>query len=539
MKRFIQAKYLTYIFPIILGFLYAGAEQFIISNGDFTITTPSFLARLFIYSSIFSVVFYLIFTLLSKKHKTNTQANIQNLKFKSILKTWIILILCWLPVYIMLFPGVMIGDTSIQIAQYLNGEGFADWHPFLTTFIFGWFISIFGANQAMVGVGVFIAIQMLLASFTLAFLCNYIGYITKSNKFKIAALILFAFPIAPLSFMNMNKDDIFCIFFIWFCISFCEVWRTRGEILKNKKFIFFFIIFSILACLTKKTGAYIIPCSLFALIFLVTTRRQKIITSVTTVSVVALIHFIIPTFIFPIINVSPGPKSEALAVPIQLVSSAAIAYPEDFSQDDQQIINDTIAVGYNNIKDKYNSYTVDPIKGTGSPNSSSSGAFLKLFIREGIKHPWTYIKAELGLQNGWSTFTTPNGKNNTYSRSTDSYSANTLTEEITWPEASVASKVFASLYASITKIPVVNTIFFVGVWASFVPILILFLIFRHGKNITKSLLAVLPLLLSFVLLYICPVSTHQRYMLPMFYTGVLFIAVLYINYHNSSKKKET
>lgn len=537
-----KGKKLAYIIPFMMGFLFAGADQFIKYNGYFEWYDSAFLIKVIFYSTLFTILFssirYMVLI-----YMRNRDLN-QKLEFKNrkkemgeILKYWVIIILAWLPTYVCLFPGVVDGDTAIMIVQALSGEKFRDWHPFFDTILFGKFAAI-KENNIMFGVGIYCTILMLLASILCSVVVWYCGVITGNRPIRRMVLVLFVLPIAPITFMRMDKDGIFSFFFTLYCICYCELFRSKLRILKSGRYDLLLGISIIGACLTKKTGIYVVVFSLLMVAAINTVRKLRVLVVIIGMSVFVIIQIFIPKFLFPIINVEKGPISEALAVPIQQIAKVTCMYPEDFSTSDIQIINDIISVGFENIPENYDDYLVDPIKGMGIKNEDSLGDFIKLWCRELIKHPWVYICTELGLESGWVSFENHYGYPNVYNRAVDSEVCNFMAPEVKWPYATKLSQIYSYCYETITEIPLINIVFYTPIWAMCVPMLLLFLFFTIDQIKIRDLVMFAPLILSMALLWICPVSTHLRYMIPMFFGAPLFVALLINHYSMSMQKSE-
>ena len=311
----------------------------------------------------------------------------------------------------------------------------------------------------------------------------------------------------------MNKDTTFTICFMLFCVLYCEVWRSRGALLKRPSFLVVLVVVALSAIFTKKTGSYLISAALILLIFMIGKKTLRCVAAFIGVVLLLFAQTFVPSVVFPRINVEPGPKQEMLAIPEQQLARI--------------VSDDVISVGFNGIDKNYDDYLVDPIKGTDVPNEDSIGAFLKLWIKKGLEHPWQYIATEIGLQSGWISFSGNAAKGAyVYSSPTDSSSANSLSDKVKWPEASTASSVWASWYTDLSNIPILNLPMYVCVWATIIPFGIVFFIWRKAEHVIDALVPQMPLLLSMGMLLLCPTSGHARYMLPMMLTAPIFIAIL-------------
>ena len=151
---------------------------------------------------------------------------------KHMIKYMLIMLLCWLPYYILLFPGTGNGDTSRQIIMFFHerkdmlldySPNVADnvyitnMHPFFTTVIFGIFaklgVNLFGDIE--IGVGIYTFIQMVLYSVVFSYIICYFEKQGLNKRFKNIILVFIALcPLFPLYSICMLKDTMFALCYI-------------------------------------------------------------------------------------------------------------------------------------------------------------------------------------------------------------------------------------------------------------------------------------------------------------------------------------
>ena len=523
--------------PIFLGLLFGAAARFYETEGQFSPLDPIFLLEWCFYSFLFVAAFLIferVMLSLIKRREENQVSDVDELP-EFIAPSWsgmkryaLITTICWIPTYLCLFPGVMVGDTADQIESYISGSAIFDWHPFLDTFLYGKFFDIGGISDPMLGMGVLVALQVIFAIFVVSYVAYYVKTIVGTRHAGAITLVFLAvYPMAILTFMTINKDTTFTIIFMLFTLLYCEVWRSRGNLLKKPSFLVVFILVALLTAFTKKTGPYLVSATLMLMIFMKGKKSTKCSICLGGIALLLFAQVFVPAVVFPKINVVPGPKQEMLAIPEQQLARIVKDSPEEFSEGEKQVINDVIAVGFDGIAENYNNYLVDPIKKTYVPNEESIPAFLKLWIKKGLQHPWQYIATEIGLESVWFSFSGPSlGSAHFYISYTDSESANLLADKVTWPGPTHASQVWSSFYTRLANTPILNFLIYVCVWASIVPFALAFFIFRRSKHIINALVCQMPFLLSFAMLMLCPTSSHPRYMLPMMFAAPIFIAIL-------------
>ena len=162
----------------------------------------------------------------------------------------LVLFVLWLPYYISMWPATIHGDFLMQVLQLfhyptmlqhqLTSDGvnvlYSNDHPFLHTQLVGLFIK-FGIkiNNKALGYGMYTFLQMT------AYIGGISAIITTLYKFGAnhrilkAALGAYAlFPVFPLYAIMVGGDSFFALFFLWFMVGILWIFKTQGDVLKNK-----------------------------------------------------------------------------------------------------------------------------------------------------------------------------------------------------------------------------------------------------------------------------------------------------------------
>ena len=181
--------------PILLGILFSMGDFVVANQGKLDISSPA----LFLHAIVFSALFIALFSLLDialnqlSAARANKQRSSHNKDDKedeepasessisclsknieaffssrkrATFTIWVLIIVCWLPYLIALYPGVYWADTSSQLIQYYGGAPLTNHHPLLDTLLFGCF-SIFGEtffSSKSAGLYILICIQAISAA---------------------------------------------------------------------------------------------------------------------------------------------------------------------------------------------------------------------------------------------------------------------------------------------------------------------------------------------------------------------------------------
>ncbi len=502
------------------------------NNADFIRISLFVFIRACFFTCGYIIVWYHISLLVMKKYDALVQKGVlfgstpaeYNMK-REIIRTALITFVCWLPYYILLFPGTGNGDTSRQIIMFFHERKdmlldyspnvaedvyITNMHPFFTTVIFGLFAKlgteVFGKIE--IGIGIFTFIQMVMYTLVFAYTLCYFESRGLSRKMKrILHVFIAVCPLFPLYSICMLKDTMFALTYILLTLGLFEIYRSRGEIFRNKKFIVFMLIDSLLFTLAKNQGVYFL---IVILIVSVIVYRREIIR--------ILIAFGLPVVFFmglwtpvilPAAKVAQGGKQEMLGALFQCTARYLVYYPDEVTQEEKEAIDGVL--DYEQIPELYSPQLQDPVKFTFKQDSTSEdmknyfGAFFSMFK----KHPVCYIDAI--INNAFGFFDVSRMSKMAYTYFWNKIDKdNKLYVEGAFPRL---QKIGYKLIFFIQRFPVINIIFSVGTY-TMISIFLILLIIRN-KQYGKLYPAIVTIL-SILLLVISPAGGNFRYTMPMF-----------------------
>ena len=188
----------------------------------------------------------------------------------SIFVITLILLICWLPVIGILYPGSLNNDGWGQIRQ-VGYKLYTNQHPMFDTLVMAGFIYYLAHlwnGKWQLAIFTYTIIQTIIMSFVLAYTLTY-----SKKKLKVNSKILFCiliiygvFPIFPGTVQAISKDTLFSWVYVLFLVNFLEMIRTKMTCLERKRNIIYTIILSILCAFTKRIGIYVVLASFFILL---------------------------------------------------------------------------------------------------------------------------------------------------------------------------------------------------------------------------------------------------------------------------------
>lgn len=479
--------------------------------------------------------------------------------FGSTRKSWIIrgliIFLCWLPYMIMLFPGIIWFDTGQQISAFLGlpvweHVGIAagtiwDHHPFFDTYIFGLF-ALLGIKLGNLQIGLFILVilQNLAICATFAYLFGYLSSKFSVSK-KLLATLFFCIclvPVLPILFCSLVKDTIHAVFFLPWMILYTEAVRSRLSAFTKPTFTIFFSALTLFSGLTTKTGAIIVVIATFSLIFTKTTTFRRSIGPLIATCYILTTSVIMPLVLYPILHIAPADTGQYFVLPLQMTGRWAKDHPGEATQEEINIINDFSIVPYSQMSERYSPFIADPVADFRLKNPELSADYLKVWLKQGIRHPKSYIDAFVALESSWFSIDRPYTETGvpTYSvyphppyENIDNRMDIPLTTDVNWsllqdyvsPSTTARSSTVESLYSRFEHIPIVNILSYQSFWTWLIPMGCLLNILSRKRDKAHLFLLTFPYWLSLLSLYPGATAFYMRYMIGLIYI-VPMLAVL-------------
>ena len=537
----------SYLVPVILGTLF-GMCSFI-GQHEGKIDTRNILlyANILFYILLFTLFFFTIIKMIAyaNQHRSSLDkpfAPLYKLTLdwspRSVITLWCAVTVLWIPYFIAYFPGVYWYDTSWQLMEYFDSSvPFTDHHPFMMTYLFVGFTYIGMAlfKNAIYGLYLLIIVQSLLSTLAIASIVCYTSKHRVPWKCRFLTLLFLAIcPIIPMMSMSLAKDTFNTPFFVFFSIAFCELWRTQGAILKSIPFDIFLITNALIVSLTKKTVLYIITLALFLLACIVVKYwRRKLVTIALTSIPYLTVGILIPTFVLPALHITPGENSEILAVPMEQVANVVHNHKDDLSASEINRIQQIYRMNVDQLQNAYCWYKADPIKGQ-ELSSEDEQALIAIWSKQLVKYPGDMIAGWAGLSTAWFSFNVvaenrqnlnmllPINNSNHHYQGIERY--------VPWTDNTKAGNAVGKFYTNtILNVPLFNIIYQKALWATILPFVAIFLIFRFNRNNKLNLLVLnMPMLLTMLVLFAGPISIYSeatRYVLPMMYIVPLFLSL--------------
>lgn len=475
----------------------------------------------------------------------------KKIDLSSFIQTAILILACWLPIWLIRFPGNLDPDTLWQIMQPYGLSPASDHHPWFATLVFYgfWrFGDVVGSHSA--SILIYMVFQGVASALCISAVVNYIRCFTNSRPLCRAVLVFYClYPIIPMFSQTMAKDMLFGLFWILFLLMYFEIIRTRGEVLASKPFVVKLLLLLLILMLVKKTSLYIVL--LLALPLLIGSSRlyrKRLIVSIGTP--VILFCVLWSSIILPAFGIQKGSEAEMLSVPSQQVAYLVRECGDTFTDEDWS----TLARVYSEpsvLGDLYTPGRADATKALWRSDSTVSDklSFIAWYLSAFMEHPRECLisAAAITLPLFYPDSTTEGDESLLFYRDnlpgTDSEGS--LEQTMMGFSSGLADMddlkgLFSGLYRNqfIAKVSdafdyclqstmsIVPILFSKALFATYIPLFVFVYLVSRGFGI-KAICYLAPAFVTLLSLAFGPIAL-PRYMVSVVYVAPLFLAVPFI-----------
>ncbi|MBC5687544.1 hypothetical protein H8S37_01160 [Mediterraneibacter sp. NSJ-55] len=440
-------------------------------------------------------------------------------------------ILCWIPYFLAYYPGIITDDAEWQLAQAIGLRSYSNHQPWIHTMLHRLFyflgFSLFHTPNA--GVAACVIAQMCVMAGSYAYLLMTF-YKEKLHKYFIFGCLLFfaVIPFNAVYAVTLWKDVLLGAVVLLFSLSIWKIIR-KSEAGKGAGDYVLFGITGVLLCILRSNGyyAYLLCIPFFILFF---KRKRKIIIPICITTVMLTVFYKGPVLEY--YEVEPPDRIESLSVPAQHIARV-IADGGELTREQYELLER--AVDVSQIKEVYFPTISDPIKTlvreTGDQEyiEKHKWDYFKLWLELGVRHPSTYLKAQIDQTKGYwypdvqYWVTTTMLKENDWGMFRDSKLPDSVVKGMEFWE---------NIYIDI---PVLGLLWSIGFYTW-----MLFVLAGVSIKKGKSILPFLPVLTILISLFIAtPVQAEFRYSYAMITTMPLFVVIGCSNLQERKNEKNS
>lgn len=320
------------------------------------------------------------------------------------LKIWFIIMLCWIPFWILMWPAIFSFDLPIQLPEGVTGH-YTNWHPVFHT-IYAYYSMVAGVkffNSSIIGCVIYVLPQFLVMSSVFAY-CIYVFKKNNISKFvRILSLLFFAlYPVHWVFVITLTKDVLFAGFVLLITILFFDMYCDEKTFFVSKKNIFLMFIAVCGILLFRSIGILLV---LFLILISLIKYKKHVIKISFAMILPAIIYLWFALYGFQMLNIAPTRPEEAISVPLQQYARVMRNNCDEISQEDKDDFFSIVPV---DSIDRYCHHNTDYMKFNvyvnwqkrlfnGELYIKDKQKYKEMWVRAGKKYPAEYTKAFLCL----------------------------------------------------------------------------------------------------------------------------------------------
>lgn len=400
--------------------LTAGKQLHTVEN--FAVTAPALWIQMLVLTVYFTGFVWFVFQWIAEKTSGNsdkskgqqsqTETNDVNTNsrqgLKSFLLTWLVIFICWIPVFLAFYPGAFVYDAQDEYVQVAARE-FSTHHPLCHVLALGGFVCLGNKlfDSYNIGIAMYTIFQMVVLSGVFAYTVSWLR--THLSKKLCLGVTLFygLFPVIPMYAVCSAKDTLFNAAFLLMLVQLmklleCTFGEKNGKLTAKSKEVSFgikdavlFVLASAAMMLLRNNGVYAyIVLFVFALAMAVFRwKKEKFFLKLTVCMLTAFVLYSgVDKTLTLVLHADDSENQELLTVPIQQLARTYKYSPEIFSQEEKErlfsyIPEDILAI--------YDADLSDLVKANfdNQRYAQDSSGFWNLWFHGLKEKPVTYLNA--------------------------------------------------------------------------------------------------------------------------------------------------
>ena len=311
-----------------------------------------------------------------------------------------IILLAWLPYFLIYFPGNVTPDSIDQILQATGYWTVNNHHPVFHTFFIMLAMNIGRAIQNYhLGVAIYSFSQMIVMAAIFSYCVYFMAKKKVALNFRVITLMFFAlYPVHAIYSITMWKDIPFGVFMLLFTICLTKIVTDTDSFLSSKENILLFILLTVSMLLLRNNALHAL---IIALPFVLYLNKKYLKKLVTIFLVIFITHWIITGPIYSSMNIRSGSIREALSIPMQQFARVVRDKYQYLSDSDLEKIHRFLPV--ENLGQLYNPRLSDPVKDHFSDEAFNENRleFIGMWGRLFFRFPGVYVESFLSNSYGY------------------------------------------------------------------------------------------------------------------------------------------
>ena len=300
------------------------------------------------------------------------------------------IMLLWLPILFIFYPGSVMNDTRYQIMGWLGLKPITASHPVLTTVFYGALYQIGAAMQGQAK-GIFLALlfQALVTAAAMGLTASCVYRYTKSRAWFWATVAFFGvLPVWQSAAQALLGDVLHTGCFLLFVCVYLKCIREREKSWRN---VLLLLLTAILVAYTRRaTFCLAVICILVAALW---HWRSFLLPYLGMLAVFMGLFWFSNNVLYPWLNIAPELKSENYSLQFQQVALYCRTYQDEMTVEEKAIVDSTL--DYDKIIEAYTPMISDEVKSTFHDTELPHDDFWQLYRQMLRRHPMLFVKAAI------------------------------------------------------------------------------------------------------------------------------------------------
>lgn len=315
------------------------------------------------------------------------------------LLTFLLLLLCWLPVLLAVYPGFFVYDAQDEYLQVAS-RTFSTHHPLVHVLLLGGIICAVHkvTDSYNLGIACYTVFQMILVSGGFTFLLSYLRKKKVSRTLRFISMLYFGlFPVIVMFTLCSAKDALFSTALLILLICLLEMNLDSDSFFASKGWLLLTGASATGMMLLRNNGLYafvfLIP---FLAFYQKKYRKRVLIWAAISIAGCLLVNGGLKVAF----HADDSENQEILTVPIQQLARTYKYEPEVFSEEDVKTLHEILP---EEALVMYNARLSDPVKYRfrNDAFAADKGKYIKLWAKIGLKKPLSYLNAWLMTSYGF------------------------------------------------------------------------------------------------------------------------------------------
>lgn len=317
--------------------------------------------------------------------------------------TWLlsacIILLCYIPVFLAVFPGFFVYDAQDELQQVIT-RNFSTHHPLSHVLLMGGIIQLVhkftGSYNA--GIACYTVFQMIIMTGIFGFCIDKMQKKGVSKGFLIATTLYFGLcPVLVMFSLCSAKDGLFAGMLLLLVISLQKCCNHTSDFFDSMGSVALFVLSALGMMLLRHNGFYAFLVFIPIMIIYLRKYWKKVLPLMVGT---AVIYLVLNNLLATVLHADTSENQEILTVPIMQMTRVYTSEKEKLPEEEIAILNQYLS---EEALEQYNPKLSDMVKVqfNNEAYKANKEDFFKLWLKWGMEYPGTYINAWLMTSYGF------------------------------------------------------------------------------------------------------------------------------------------